>query len=166
MLDCQNERSPNFLWSEAGLEKRERLIHQQRVIELMSLCCTVFLNKNQCCLFWERCTDCKKMMNFNEWKFNSFLDHLYSLQMSPIFIYCIFGAVNWQKKDQIFKSNENRYIPLFYVALFFSYSKHYVTNFFFQARRQLLQGLLIDCLRLFTFFSKPRLIKFIHQNVQ
>ena len=94
MLDCQNERSPNFLWSEAGLEKRERLIHQQRVIELMSLCCTVFLKKNQCCLFWERRTDCKKMVNFNEWKFNSFLDNWYGLQMRPIFIYCIFGAVN------------------------------------------------------------------------
>ena len=42
------------------------------------------------------------------------------------------AIADFQKKDQIFKSNEDRYIPLFYVALFLSYSKHYVTNFFFK----------------------------------
>ena len=118
MLDCQNERSPNFLWSEAGLEKRERLIHQQRVIELMSLCCTVFLNKNQCCLFWERRTDCKKMMNFNEWKFNSFLDNWYGLQIRPTFIYCIWRPL------QIFKKRI-RYSNPMKIDIFHYFMLHY-----------------------------------------
>ena len=103
---------------QAWKRERERLIHQQRVIELMSLCCTVFLNKNQCCLFWERRTDCKKMMNFYEWKFNSFLDNWYGLQIRPTFIYCIWRPL------QIFKKRI-RYSNPMKIDIFHYFMLHY-----------------------------------------